>query len=82
MKAFFIARGGIEVVPGTMWMPGRCPQLTDEGLCGCYEERPMVCALFTPGCSECMTAVKKFRTPEQYARIRDDDDPETIHDQT
>jgi Fe-S-cluster containining protein len=56
-----------------------CTKLTAEGRCSIYDDRPLVCRDFRPGCNDCLEYVRKRRTPEDYARIRDASDPETIH---
>jgi Fe-S-cluster containining protein len=53
----------------------RCTKLTTDGRCGIYETRPLTCRLFVPGSQDCLDAVRRQRTPEQYERIRDADDP-------
>jgi hypothetical protein len=58
----------------------RCTQLTSEGRCAIWEDRPMVCELFIAGSQACLDTVKKRRLPEQYEQIREEDDPATIHD--
>lgn len=57
----------------------RCTKLTTEGRCSIYAERPFVCAIFRAGGKECLSVVRKRRTPEQYAAIREEGDPEAIH---
>ena len=54
----------------------RCAKLTPAGRCGIYETRPLPCALYAPGGVDCLNTVAKRRTPADYQRIRDDDDPE------
>lgn len=57
----------------------RCKHLTLEGRCGIYSTRPQVCVTYPPGGAECLSAVRRRRTPEDYQRIRDADDPGAIH---
>lgn len=57
----------------------RCTALTPEGACGIYEDRPTVCREFMRSSSDCLDAVRRRRTPEQYQAIRESIDPETIH---
>jgi len=68
------ARGAC--VGGTVYaVESRCPKLTGDGLCGIHDEKPLACALMPVGGPECMDAVRLRRSPEQYAVIRDEDDP-------
>jgi len=57
-----------------------CTKLTPEGRCGIYETRPMVCKVYRAGGPECLATVKVRRSPEDYQRIREDGDPERIHE--
>ncbi len=57
----------------------RCPKLTRVGRCSIYENRPKICADFKVGGSGCLEAVKMRRTPEEYQRIRDPEDPEVLN---
>ena len=57
----------------------RCTALTDAGACGIYNDRPHVCQDMPVGGAECLGYVRDSRTPDEYTRIRDDDDPPTIH---
>jgi Fe-S-cluster containining protein len=57
-----------------------CTKLTGEGSCGIYDTRPQVCREYRPGGVECLATVKARRSPEQYAAIRDEGDPLTIHE--
>ncbi len=77
---FLRARGQVDEVsaaldPVFVVLECRCPKLTDEGLCGIYDTRPMVCVDFEPGCPDCLRSVRARRTPEEYQRIRDEGDP-------
>jgi Fe-S-cluster containining protein len=58
----------------------RCSALTPAGRCGIYDSRPNVCRVYRPGGVECLATVKARRTPDEYARIRGDGDPATIHE--
>ena len=57
----------------------RCTALQPDGKCGVYFDRPELCRAMPAGGEECLEHVKARRTPDEYARIRDDDDPERIH---
>jgi len=59
----------------------RCTKLTAEGRCGIYETRPMVCKTYRAGGPECLATVRARRTAAEYERIREDGDPERIHDE-
>lgn len=54
----------------------KCTALTAEGKCGIYNERPEMCREFEPGSNDCVETVRRRRTPEQYARIRGEGDPQ------
>lgn len=56
----------------------RCSQLTLDGLCSIYNQRPQVCINYKPGGTDCMKAVKARRSLEEYRRIRDVGDPLAI----
>ena len=56
----------------------RCVALTSDGQCSIWETRPMVCELFIAGSKDCLKTVKARRTPEDYQRIRGEDDPPTL----
>lgn len=56
----------------------RCTQLTSEGRCAIWEDRPIICEVFIAGSRQCLSTVKLRRTPEQYQLIRDKDDPDEI----
>ena len=60
---------------GCVRIPTPCVKLTNDGLCGIYEDRPEVCRLFVVGSDLCIDAVRRHRTPEQYILIRDSNDP-------
>jgi Fe-S-cluster containining protein len=56
-----------------------CTNLTADGRCCDYENRPLVCVFYMPGSPHCLDTVRKRRTPEQYQRIREAHDPKEIH---
>jgi hypothetical protein len=55
----------------------RCPKLTGEGLCSVHGtiEKPLACIEYEAGCDDCLETVRARRTRDQYAEIRDEDDP-------
>ena len=58
----------------------RCLELTRDGRCGIYEDRPRVCRDYEPGNDDCLDAIRRRRTPEEYAtRIREEGDPWSVH---
>lgn len=57
----------------------RCTALTAAGRCSIYSTRPMMCVTYEAGGAACLETVRRRRTPEDYARIRDASDPERIH---
>lgn len=57
----------------------RCSKLDTEGRCSIYDERPQLCRDFPVGSSACYDAVRARRSPEDYARIRDEWDPPVVH---
>lgn len=63
-------------------LEARCTKLTDAGRCGIYTDRPLTCQLFEASGPGCMRTVKERRSPEEYALIRDPNDPVTIHEFT
>lgn len=70
----------VEGVNGQqMTFPSPCKELTAEGRCGIYDDRPTLCQVFAVGGPECLTTVKVRRTPTEYALIRDAGDPERLH---
>ena len=77
--AFLLARGEGERGPKKQWvrivLDTRCPKLTDDGRCGIYESRPLICAEYEPGGTACLAAVRRRRTPEDFQRIREEGDP-------
>jgi Fe-S-cluster containining protein len=50
------ARGG-RVVGGQIWLPHKCPMLTDNK-CGIYLSRPMWCKLWKVGGEGCLMCRK------------------------
>ena len=48
----------------------RCQNLTKDGLCGIYTDRPEVCAVFQPGAAECRFAVSELRPSQQVEIYR------------
>lgn len=63
---------------GYLQLECRCTALQSDGLCGIYEERPLVCRMFVPGSADCLATVKKRRTPDDYQAIRDAEDPVSL----
>jgi Fe-S-cluster containining protein len=59
---------------------GGCRELSAEGRCEIYGDRPFLCRIYPAGGIDCLEVVKNRRTPEQYQQIRDVNDPITIHD--
>lgn len=59
---------------------GRCSQLNGEGRCAIYDDRPLLCAVFPQGGPDCLDAVQRLRTPEEYQRIRDEYDPASLEE--
>lgn len=60
----------------------RCTELTLEGDCAIWEDRPMVCELFIAGGPQCLEVVGRRRTTDQYQMIRDNDDPLVLDGQS
>jgi Fe-S-cluster containining protein len=58
----------------------RCTKLTAEGRCSVYADRPRTCQTYRAGGPDCLEVVRRRRTPEQYAAIREAGDPERIHE--
>ena len=58
----------------------RCMKLTDDGRCGIYDRRPVVCRTYLAGGADCLEAVRTRRSQLEYSRIRDDGDPVVIGD--
>jgi len=65
--------------PGRYLVESWCPKLTRDGLCSVQHTKPLECALFPAGGEACLEAVRERRTPAQYAQIRDESDPESVH---
>ena len=57
----------------------KCTQLTREGRCAIWDERPMICELFIAGSRECLETVRARRSAKDYDRIRGEDDPIQLH---
>jgi Fe-S-cluster containining protein len=75
--AEFLSVRGVPLDNGGYAVAARCPQLTNAGLCSCYEDRPMVCELFPAGGPECLAALQRRRTPEERERISGGNHPTT-----
>lgn len=58
----------------------RCGKLQDDGRCGVYATRPMLCRVYKPGGPDCLDVVRRRRFSSDYQRIRGPEDPEIIHD--
>ena len=58
-----------------------CTVLSENGSCSIYSDRPQVCRDMTVGGDECLHLVRTRRSPSQYAVIREEIDPLTIHDE-
>ncbi len=56
----------------------KCTALTEGGRCSIYSDRPEICQAYPAGGADCLETVRAFRTPVEYARIRDDCDPVTL----
>lgn len=56
----------------------RCTELSAEGRCQIYAERPQLCVAFEIGGHDCLATVRRLRTPAQYQQIRDADDPPSL----
>ncbi len=73
---FLRTRGIGERGPNRRWvrifLECRCPKLTDDGRCGIYGTRPLLCAEYRVGGVACLSAVRRRRTPEDFQRIREE----------
>jgi Fe-S-cluster containining protein len=78
-EQYFIARSIGRTATGFR-IEARCPQLNELGLCRIHDDKPLACAMYPVGGRECLAVVATRRTPEQYQAIRDEEDPEVIHD--
>jgi Fe-S-cluster containining protein len=56
----------------------RCTKLSPDGRCSIYENRPVFCRTFQRNGPECLAIVRERRTAEDYSRIREDGDPDTL----
>lgn len=79
-QEWMAARSIGRAASGGYVIEARCPKLTADGLCSIHDDKPLACALGIVGGTECLESVASRRTPEQYALIRDDDDPEVLHE--
>ena len=77
--AEWLRQHGEPSVDGLRWEL-RCIKLEPGGRCSIYEDRPQLCRDYEPGGAPCLDVVRRRRTHEQYLQIRDDTDPETIHE--
>jgi Fe-S-cluster containining protein len=57
----------------------RCPKLDACGRCSVHDEKPLICAVYPAGGPDCLDVVRRRRTADQYQRIREAGDPESIH---
>lgn len=46
-------------------LPCRCRHLTTKGLCGIYEDRPLVCEAYVAGGEACLETLKRRRPVER-----------------
>lgn len=67
-----------ELASGQVEVEVRCSRLTPAGACSVYEERPGICRAFPAGGPQCLEVVRRRRTPEQYAAIREEGDPPAL----
>ncbi len=65
-------------VGGQVALNCKCSALTEGGRCSIYADRPNMCRTYQEGAPYCLESVRALRTPEEYARIRDDRDPATL----
>lgn len=68
-----------ELASGEVEIEARCSKLDAAGCCSIYETRPTICRDYQPGGGACLDVVRRRRTPEQYAAIREAGDPATVH---
>lgn len=54
---------------------GGCRELSSEGRCQIYSDRPVICHVYPVGGADCLKIVQERRTSEQYAAIREECDP-------
>jgi Fe-S-cluster containining protein len=76
-KEFMDVRG-VLVEDGVYAVASMCPELDYRGRCRIYDDRPLACALLTPGGKECLDAVRRRRSTLHYQDIREDHDPEVL----
>ena len=76
---WLLLHADMETHPSYARFPLRCTQLTPEGRCGIYPDRPQVCQDFRAGSEDCLDYVQRRRSPMEYEMIREDGDPESIH---
>jgi hypothetical protein len=71
---------GVHVEARRLTFECRCSALTPEGQCALYEtvQRPLTCISYPAGGENCLDAVRRRRTPEQYQQIRHDADPKVL----
>jgi hypothetical protein len=69
-----------ENVAGAIRIESRCPHLTGVGSCDLHgtSAKPHICRDMPVGGDDCIDAICRRRTPEQYARIREPGDPSEI----
>lgn len=56
----------------------RCTALGADGRCTIYHLRPQVCRTYEPGGVDCLRTVKARRSPEEFQKIRGEEDPVTL----
>lgn len=76
-EEFLLARGATPIEGAVIFkMEARCPQLTSCGQCAIhFTRKPVVCVLYEAGGADCLDAVSRRRTREEYQGIRDEGDP-------
>jgi Fe-S-cluster containining protein len=79
VNQWFAAHG--EVHGEDLRLECACNHLTDEGSCGIYDTRFMLCRQYVAGGPHCLSVVARRRTPEEYQEIREDGDPLTLTEQ-
>lgn len=58
---------------------GSCRELSDEGRCQIYGDRPLICRAYPAGGPDCLAVVSRRRTALQYEKfIREPQDPVTF----
>jgi Fe-S-cluster containining protein len=78
--SWVLLHGRVRVVQQAVELETPCKELK-EGRCGIYGSptRPLMCSLYPAGGADCLSAVRRRRTAEQYEQIRDPQDPKRIH---